>query len=401
MSICYISIVNLTIHEDMRILLFLLGSLFSLTGYAQSLNSTCSQPRGGDWLVKRMIAACEPGKSGVGQVWDFSDLEFQEVKYELKYMAQGVDTVIGTEHRTMYYYRTSGDSLFCLGYENPTTFITYQKPELLLTFPVFQGRAVTDYFDGKGRYCEKLDVHLRGKSMITADASGMLILPEGDTLRKVLRVYTHRFIHQRMTPILTTVDTLQLDSLAFILNHDSIEYLLSNDSTHLETETWRWYADGYRYPVFETVKSTTYRFGNAHKYFTTSFVYLPEEQYYDLSYDTDNQKRRDEVSNEKREREWWNTDEGGVNGRRNDVVSYSFGIGDDGNLQINYTLKQSGDVSLIIFDLQGRQLSNISKRSEGLGKCREIISLSGYSKGEYILQIVAGEKVYGEKFFKP
>ena len=127
--------------------------------------------------MKRMVTACEPGENGVQRVWDFGGLELRDANYELKYVLQGTDTVIGTEHCTMYYYRTSGDSLFCLGYENPTTFIAYQKPELLLVFPVFQGRVVTDYFDGMGNYCERLEVWLRGKSTVTADASGVLILP--------------------------------------------------------------------------------------------------------------------------------------------------------------------------------------------------------------------------------
>lgn len=384
----------------MRTLLFLLGSFFSLTGYTQSLNSTYNQPRSGDRLIKRMVTACEPGESGIGQVWDFSDLELQEANYELKYMAQGTDTVIGTEHRTMYYYRTSDDSLFCLGYENPTTFIAYQKPELLLAFPVFQGRVVTDYFDGRGNYCEKLDIHLRGKSVVTADASGVLILPGGDTLRKVVRTYTHKFIHQKMLPKSITPDSLRLDTLTFRLDRDSIEYLLSNDSIHLETETWRWYADGYRYPVFETVKSMVYELGNAHEHFTTSFVYLPDEQYYDLPYDTDNQERRDEAMDEQREREWQDIKGNGGYGKGDGNIEYCLEVGDDGDLHINYELKISGEVSLMLFDMQGRQLSTVRHTNRSVGKYRETVFMKNYPKGNYLLKIAVDKKIYGEKIVK-
>lgn len=62
--------------------------------------------------MKRMVTACEPGENGVQRVWDFGGLELRDANYELKYVLQGTDTVIGTEHCTMYYYRTSGDSLF-------------------------------------------------------------------------------------------------------------------------------------------------------------------------------------------------------------------------------------------------------------------------------------------------
>lgn len=83
------------------------------------------------------------------------------------------------------------------------------------------------------------------------DASGMLILPGGDTLQKVLRTYTHKRIHQRMTPQIIMPDSLRENIVPFVLNRDSIDYLLTNDSIRLETEIWRWYADGYRYPVLK------------------------------------------------------------------------------------------------------------------------------------------------------
>ena len=381
-----------------ELLFFLLGCFLSLYLQAQSLSTDCNQLRGGDRLMKRMVTACEPGENGVQRVWDFGGLELRDANYELKYVLQGTDTVIGTEHCTMYYYRTSGDSLFCLGYENPTTFIAYQKPELLLVFPVFQGRVVTDYFDGMGNYCERLEVWLRGKSTVTADASGVLILPGGDTLRKVLRTYTHKCIYQGMIPKVAIQDSLQIDTIPFVLDRDSIENLLTKESIRLETETWRWYADGYRYPVFETVKSTVYKFGNAHEHFTASFVYLPEEQYYDLPYDTDNQGRRDLASDE---RKWEPIDKNDRNERDNAAINYNFRIENDGNIYFNYRLKQSGEVWLILYDLQGQQLTATQHANQTVGDYIEKIPMKSYPKGEYLLRIAVGKEVYGEKFLKP
>lgn len=384
----------------MKELIFtILGCFLSLSLQAQALSSDCNRPRGCDRLVKRVVATCEVGEGGAQQVWDFSGLELRDANYELQYVEQGADTVIGIEHRTMYYYRTSGDSLFCLGYENPTTLITYQKPELLLTFPLFQGRVITDYFDGVGNYCGRMNIRLRGKSTIMADASGMLILPDGDTLRNVLRTYTHKRIHQRMTSQIIMPDSLRENIVPFVLNRDSIDYLLINDSIRLETETWRWYADGYRYPVFETVKSTVYKFGDAHEHFTASFVYLPEEQFYDLPYDTDNQEKRDLTDNEDREREWRNTAKGGGGVKGDETFSYHFRLDDSGYLHIGYELRQAGGVVLILFDLQGRQLSTIHHANQAIGHYEEAISMSRYSWGEYLLRITVGDKIYGEKLY--
>lgn len=167
-----------------------------------------------------------------------------------------------------------------------------------------------------------------------------------------------------MIPKVAIQDSLQIDTIPFVLNRDSIEYLLTNDSIRLETETWRWYADGYRYPVFETVKSTVYKFGNAHEHFTASFVYLPEEQYYDLPYDTDNQGRRDLASDE---RKWEPIDKNDRNERDNAAINYNFRIENDGNIYFNYRLKQSGEVWLILYDLQGQQLTATQHANQTVG----------------------------------
>lgn len=382
----------------MRVLLFLSGSIFTLAIHAQSLNTACNQPRGGDRLLKRTVATCEPGEAGSGQVWDFSNLKLPDASYELKYTGQGSDSLIGTEHRTMYYYRFSGDSLFCLGYENPTTFIAYQKPELLLTFPILQDRTISDYFDGKGLYCQQLNIRQCGKSTVTANASGDLILPGGDTLHRVLRTYTHKQIYQRMGSKTNAPISLQTDTILFTLNRDSIEYLLGNDSIRQDMEIWRWYAHGYRYPVLETIKSTIYQHGNPYEHFSTSFVYLPEEQYYDLPYDTDNQERRDIATDKQFEREWKNTAANGEKERNN--ISYNYELEANGDLYISYELKQPEEVSISLFNLQGQQLTTVQHTSLSAGLYNETISMGNYPTGEYLLRIITGKKVYAKKILK-
>lgn len=378
----------------------IVGMFFPVFIQAQLLTPDLNLPRQGDRLQKHRVASCEPGQRGSQQVWDFSNIELQDSNYELSYTAQGADTIIGIEHQTMYYYCTSGDSLFCIGYENPTTSIVYHKPELLLSFPVFQDRSVTSYFNGSGIYCGQQSIRLSGKSKIAADASGMMILPEGDTLHKVLRIYTEKLIHQKMTPITPMPDSLQADCSPFFFNCDSIDYLLADDSIHLKTETWRWYAEGYRYPVFETMKSTIYKYGIAHNHFTTSFLYLPDEQYYDLPPDSDNQQQRDLVTDEHREREWRSISDDEEDINSNNVTNYSLRKGEDGNLLFRYRLTQSSVVSWILYDLQGRQLTTVRRGNQIVGEYLETISISQYPKGEYLLRINLGEQAYTEKIFK-
>lgn len=140
------------------LLLFSLVIMFSHLSAQSSLSSFCNLPRLGDRLIKQQVVFKDPGLSGRQVVWDFSKQEPVNENYELKYLAlhSGSDTIVGIEYQTMYYYRFRGDSLFLSGFENPTTLIQHRKPEVLLVFPLPYGRTFTDYFDGKGSYCDRL-----------------------------------------------------------------------------------------------------------------------------------------------------------------------------------------------------------------------------------------------------
>ena len=82
-------------------------------------------------------------------------------------------------------------------------------------------------------------------------------------------------------------------------------------------------------------------------------------------------------------------------------VNYNFRIENDGNIYFNYRLKQSGEVWLILYDLQGRQLTATQYANQAVGDYVEKIPMKSYPKGEYLLRIAVGKEVYGEKFLKP
>jgi len=79
------------------------------------------------------------------------------------------------------------------------------------------------------------------------------------------------------------------DSPPIPVSPDSIEYRLANDTILLGVETCRWYVQGYRYPIFETVKSITDKRGEERTFFDVAFFYPPQEHYY-LEDDEENRK---------------------------------------------------------------------------------------------------------------
>ena len=385
----------------MKLLLFFL-LLFAPSQMSAQFFLRCASnsPREGDCIIKQQVKCRSPGPKGENVIWDFSEQDLVNENYKLKYITPKTlsDSIVGIEHRTMYYYQSITDSLLLLGYENPTTWIRYREPETLLIFPFSYGHSFTDYFDGMGNYCNRLGIHIQGKSIVTADATGGMILPDGDTLRNVLRIYTIKKVVEKTKFV---SEKSKNDTIPFVLCHDSIDFHLANDSDCLEISTWRWYADGYRYPVFETIKSMAYRSGKCYEHFTTSFYYPPYGQSYDLNDDLENQLRRERVDEEGINRLWGTVERGKGRRYEDEHVIYSFYMDETGNLQLNYFLEEDAKVEVMLYDFQGRQLlrSNIGLLQKGSYQDR--LSFNIYPSGEYLLQILVNGKMYGEKILKP
>ncbi|WP_455585551.1 T9SS type A sorting domain-containing protein [Bacteroides sp.] len=378
---------------------FILTVIVPLKLFSQySLNTVMNLPRSDDHLQKQEVSYKAPGEKGVGIVWDFSELESISENYELKYKSfhTNSDTIVGIEHSTMYYYQLSGDSLILSGYENPTTLIRYTKPETLLLFPFPYGRSFTDYFAGKGYYCNRLGIELYGKSVVTADAMGTLVIPGGDTLRHVLRVHTLKKIVEEMKPIpANNKADMKISSKAF--SKDSIEWHLAYDSLHLELNIWHWYVEGYRYPVFESVSSVICRSDERRSHFSVSFYYPPHEQYYDLDNDFENQRKRDE--REESDNDSNSTPANKNMGYEDELIHYAYAF-DGQNVLLNYSLKVNSNVVIGLYDIQGKQLSAIRKVDQAKGDYQQQLMLESLPSGEYLLRISVGNKVYGEKLLK-
>lgn len=218
--------------------------------------------RAADQLVKQQVEYKDPGSSGKNLTWDFRFLQPINEEYTLNYFIPDSTNMIrlcGQEHNTRYYFRQQNDSLQAVGYENSTTYMRYLIPELRMHFPFAYGDTLFSNFMGKGEYCHRLTLKVKGYTRVQADAEGDLRLPEFKTVKKALRVRTLR--HYTET---------------------------GKDSVEMTLDTYSWYAAGIRYPVFESVRTTLSKKGDRKDergesmkdstVFSTSFYYPPELQ---------------------------------------------------------------------------------------------------------------------------
>lgn len=373
-------------------------------GAAQTLTWACNGMRPGDCLAKQEIQYVEPGDSGRQALWDFSSVEFPDKKpYHLRYDGVGDSLLFACDRNTLYRYSLQGDSLLCQGFESRSLSMHYRHPELLAVFPFAFGQRQESYFHGNGDYGGLLFLTCFGKSVAEADACGTLVLPGGDTLRHVLRVH-HRQLQvekQYPYPFMEARDT--------VFSPDSIEHHLAADTFRVQIDTYRWYADGYRYPIIETARRTTLLLGEEYSRMEHAFFYPPEEQRYGLEDDFENRIKREAPKDDA-------ADTGGKKaaGRGNPAggdgegaadaappIDYSVGRSADGNeIILDYTLAADATVSIMLFDMQSRQLSGSIGVRELAGQYRKSIPLYGLMPGEYTLRIVVNGTAYGEKIIK-
>jgi len=249
-----------------KIILFILvccACLSTKAQLSQKLTTERNAYRAADNIVKQQIEFKDPGSTGKGLNWDFSTVQPMNEEYSLKYFipdSTNMTRLCGMEHNTRYYYRQQKDSLQAVGFENSTTFMEYKVPELRMHFPFVYGDTLFSSFEGKGQYCHRLTLAVKGYTRVMADAEGELKLPEFETVTKALRVRTLR--HYTET---------------------------GRDSVEMTLDTYSWYATGIRYPVFESIKTIISKKlkkqaenGNESvkdtTVFTTSFYYPPEKQ---------------------------------------------------------------------------------------------------------------------------
>lgn len=215
--------------------------------------------RAADQIVKQQVIFKDPGSNGKNLTWDFRMVQPINEEYPLDYFIPDstfMNRLCGKEHNTRYYYRQQNDSLWATGFENSTTYMEYVVPELKLKFPFSYGDTLFSFFEGKGQYSHRLELAVKGYTRVEADAEGELLLPDFETVKKALRVRTLR--HYTET---------------------------GKDSMEMTLDTYAWYAEGIRYPVFESIKTNLIKKalkqceqGKDTNVFTTSFYYPPELQ---------------------------------------------------------------------------------------------------------------------------
>jgi hypothetical protein len=380
-----------------KLSMFLLGCIVLLPAFSQ-VNKNHQGIRVGDEIIKQQVEYQSPGEPGANKVWDFSRLKTVNDRYSITYSLPPLEgdsvyilgntriqkkeieqneLIVGTEHHTMYFYRLRSDSLLQLGHENPSIEFEYTIPLHVMNYPFNYGQSISSAYKAKGLYSGSVHVETNGDINTTADAFGKMILPTGDTLNPVLRVKT----------IQTIID---------IPNEYSINPTGKEDMGR-SLETCRWYTKGYRYPVFETIRSAS--LADDTEVFSTAFFYPLQDHYY-LSTDPENQALLDEMWDMENKQTVANIESTANETQEIIEINKIYPNPVTTEFTVEYTLKQKEKVQIVLVSSEGNVVRNIQKNTQDTGFHQETITCQGLMYGIYHLKLIAGNQTINQTIIK-
>lgn len=379
------------------IVILLLCALGACPLSGQVLTRSLNSPRSGDVLNKRVIQYISPCATGHDAVWDFSDASELDEEVREAYTGSLDSLLTGVTQYGAYGYRLLGDSLMCTGYAAPNLQVEYLRPQLSVRYPVAYGDSIASLHYGEGMYSHKLYMAVYGDSWCKADGEGVIVLPGGDTLRHVLRVHEHAQLGQRLSPscrILSLGDST-------ICSSDTILFRLRTDTVTWAMDSYRWYAAGYRYPVFETIETDIIRDGQSFPN-SRSTYYLPAYEQVWLENDPDNEELREllaEADLQTQGRGARDGSNGGEAGDGSDASQMPFNYstsfsGDGSRLDMDFSFEGDCEVQFQLSTVQGYLLARTPKRTVSAGTVRETFDLSSARANVYMLSVLVNGKIY-------
>jgi hypothetical protein len=257
-----------------------------------------------------------------------------------------------------------------------------------MKLPLSYGVQSDDYYYGRGRYCDRLSLSVFGLTSSEVDSYGTLILPGNDTIPDVIRVRTVKEVSTNTTPLTAS---LEADSdTNFDFSKEEVKFRVESDTSRSHFEILRWYVEGFRYPVFETVKTSFMHRGVLVPESEKAFAYHPIEQSI-LEEDTANLHVQEQLSVARKQ-----VDSRAVLPDLN-YRFYPNPVADD--LQLDLSFSGEEVIQIFLYDMQGRLLYQGSPHSVD-GNLSEVVHMGSYPKGNYLLRIQAGDKSVKEVIVK-
>ena len=353
--------------------------------------------RAGDKLVRSLLSGKPSELSGTDMTWDLRGLDMM-ANSNLKYIGINDDSlsnVVALENGERLSFLLSEGELLFESRENYTSRTDYHLKEKRLTFPMSYGDSISGLFSGYGNYCDKLFIREFGSYKTKIDGHGTIILPNGDSLRNVLRI-TSEHLFTTKSYSLDSIRNVYGDSIPVYTN-DSISFYMSDENGLLRSKSQYWYALGYRYPILETYSLSR---GEDIPESSATWYVSPENQEL-LENDEENMSLREEDANFPRQGFEEAKGQNGLTGNGN--LPFSYVLQNNKSSQtvvISFYLSCPAEVKVSLADIMGVVYKAYAHTYDTPGDYEIALDYRELRRGKYIVYINSNGSYAIEKFSK-
>lgn len=383
------------------IIIFVL--LVNIVACAYYLNREYNVPRNGDILKAETLENVPTLTIGKEVTWDFSDMGVAYSDISIRYVKLNDSVMVRCKGKEMSYFAIYGDSISQTEYCTPDKRLEIIRPELLAVFPMGYTSCAADFFYSEGTIDGSYYMRQAGNSCTAIEAKGRLITPDCDSLRHVLLAHRYRVGTTYISPDFSKSFLNSRDGL--MLSNDSILEWMSSDTITHSIDTYRWYAQGYRYPVIEQNIVRTYYNQVQVDSVSQTLYFSPKMQEEDLAEDEMNDSLRIVNRNEP-----WEFNRP-VDNRNGGYQEENLGFLAQGNVcslspilvdnstTLFYNCESPTTIEVRIYNIGGALMSccinNVPDRHGSL-----CVNTAQLRQGEYIVNAKIGNEVFSFKIFR-
>lgn len=319
-------------------------------------------------------------------IWNLKGADVKEDSIVEQYAVLALDTLTRIRYGNRSYYQLKDNQLFLVGTENNQKVMSYGLPEVQLSYPFSFNDSIQGFFDGAGKFCDRLFVKELGKYKTKFVKLGTLFLPDGTEVSNAGLVMTEKLIVTKTRPMCLGQqidEDVHLDSIVFHLDSDE----------NVEREiVRRIYVKGYRYPLVEAYSRS--KFSNDSMIAKRLLYFPPMEQQERLPLDEENKL----VRNNKPDDSLYPM-AAPVDLNKDDVSEFSIVVNYEANsrkVYISYHNVMDKKLMLILADIQGRVYKSLIPEASMESVC---VDCTGLVSGQYVLNVnIDGQLVKVEKF---
>ncbi len=331
------------------IITFILFILSAGSAYSQLTLTNQYNPVPGD---VDSYAICDTvnilqGNAGANQTWSYLNLtrvDSTDVTFvssaSTPYSGQFATSNVASsnDNSSFNYFTTSATNILFNGNGNPAVVIPYSNPQLYMQYPFTYNTSFSDNF-GSNYISNGTPTVRSGTINVTGDAWGTINLPIG-SFPNALRVKY----------IISTKDSSNPGApIVFVTN----------------TTSYVWFVPGKKYPVFEIVYSTLLFNG-------TLFASSKTVNYNASSTPIGIQQISTEVPDDY-------------------DLSQNYPNPFNPNTVIRFQIRRSSDVRLVVYDILGKQITELVNQNKNAGTYEVDWNASGIPSGVYYYKLSAGD----------